>query len=73
MPGAAIEHQAEVLAVVKAINTVTLAIPEGMEISRLAVGSEVRAMYIEAVAMDIEAAPATSAKPAAPAAPAEKK
>ena len=86
LPGASVEHKVEVLAVVKAINhkegtvtlrgainTITLAIPAGMDVSKVKVGSEVRAMYIEAVAVHIEAPPASPAVSTKPAAPAEKK
>ncbi|MFZ6747537.1 hypothetical protein [Undibacterium sp. Ren11W] len=91
MPGALVGRKVEILADVKAIDTkagtatlrgatrtFTIAIPEGMDVSKVKVGSQVRAVFVEAVVLNVEhvakpAAPAAAAKPAAASAPAAKK
>ena len=70
-PGAAADRTVEVLAVIQAIDkkagtatlkgvkrTVTMAVPEGVDISKLKVGQEVRAVFVEAVVLNLERVPA---------------
>jgi len=70
-PGAAADRTVEVLAVIQAIDkkagtatlkgvkrTVTMAVPEGVDISKLKVGQEVRAVFVEAVVLNLEHVPA---------------
>jgi hypothetical protein len=67
MPGAAGQRTVEVLAVIQAIDrkagtatlrgakrTVTVKVPEGVDIARLKVGDEVRAVMVEAVVLNVE-------------------
>jgi hypothetical protein len=83
MPGAIAGRKVEILAQIKAIDTkagtvtlrgatrsVTIGIPANMDVSKLKVGGEVRAVYVEALVMNVErvvapvAAPAKVTKPA---------
>jgi hypothetical protein len=82
MPAAMVGRKVEVLGDVKAIDkkagtvtlrgatrTITVAIPEGMDVSKVKIGSQVRAVFVEAVVLNVEhvAKPAAAAaKPAAP-------
>ena len=72
MPGAAQGRTVEVLAVIQSLDrkagtatlrgprrTVTLAVPEGVDITKLKVGNEVRVVFVEAVVLSVERAPAT--------------
>lgn len=71
MPGAAQGRTVEVLAVIQSLDrkagtatlrgprrTVTLAVPEGVDITKLKVGNEVRVVFVEAVVLSVERAPA---------------
>ena len=77
MPGALVGRKVEILADVKAIDTqagtatlrgatrtFTIAIPEGLDVSKVKVGSQVRAVFVEAVVLNVEhvAKPAPAAK-----------
>jgi hypothetical protein len=77
MPGALVGRKVEILADVKAIDTkagtatlrgatrtFTIAIPEGLDVSKVKVGSQVRAVFVEAVVLNVEhvAKPAAAAK-----------
>jgi hypothetical protein len=83
MPGALVGRKVEILADVKAIDTkagtatlrgatrsFTVAIPEGMDVSKVKIGSQVRAVFVEAVVLNVEhvAKPVVAVKPAAKAA-----
>lgn len=67
MPGAAAAHKVEVLAVIQTLDrkartatlrgatrTVKMAVPEGVDLSKVKVGDEVRATYIEAAVISFE-------------------
>lgn len=67
MPGAGAQRTVEVLVVVQALDrkagtatlrgakrTVTVQVPEGMDISKIKVGDEVRAVMIEAMVLNVE-------------------
>jgi hypothetical protein len=69
MPGAGAGKMIEVLAVVQAINrkartatlrgatrTVTVGVPETMDIAKIKVGDEVRAVFVEAMVLNVERA-----------------
>ncbi len=71
MPGAAAGRTVEILAEIKAIHkktgmvtlrgakrTVDVSVPESVDISKLKVGDEVRAVFAEAVVIQVEKAPA---------------
>jgi hypothetical protein len=74
LPGAVSGRKVEILATLKSLDTkagtatlrgatrtFTIAIPEGMDVSKVKVGSEVRAVFIEAVMVNVERAPARAA------------
>jgi hypothetical protein len=74
LPGAVSGRKVEILAILKSLDTkagtatlrgatrtFTIAIPEGMDVSKVKVGSEVRAVFIEAVMVNVERAPAPAA------------
>lgn len=89
LPGALVGRKVEILADVKSIDgkagtatlrgatrNFTIAIPEGLDVSKVKIGSQVRAVFVEAVVLNVErvAKPAAAAKSAATtAAPAAKK
>ena len=78
LPGTAAGRTVEVLATIQSLDrkagtatlrgvkrTVTLKVPEGVDITRLKVGDEVRAVFVEAAVLSVERAPAAkTAKPA---------
>lgn len=71
MPGAGARRTVEVLAVIQSLDrkagtatlrgakrTVTIKVPEGVDIRKLKVGDEVRALMVEALVLNVEVAPA---------------
>lgn len=79
-PGMNSEHTIEVVALIQSIDrkagtatlqgatrTVTISIPDTIDISKLKVGDEVHAVFHDAVVVAVEAAPASPAKPVTPA------
>jgi hypothetical protein len=67
MPGATVQRTVEVLAVVQALDrkartatlrgakrTVSVNVPEGIDISKIKVGDEVHAVMIEALVLNVE-------------------
>lgn len=71
LPGTAAQRTVDVLAVVHALDrkartatlrgakrTVTVKVPDGIDLSKVKVGDEVRATMVEAVVLNVERAPA---------------